>query len=41
MLQCCLMNGYCPYYSINELYLSCTVIILLLLIIIESIYKIA
>lgn len=35
MLECCLINGYCPYYSLNELYLVCTVIVLLSIIVMD------
>lgn len=33
MIECCLMNGYCPYYSLNEFYLSCIIIILFIIVI--------
>jgi len=36
VIQCCLMNGYCPYYSLNELYLTAVIIVLTLIIIIDK-----
>ena len=39
MLECCLINGYCPYYSLNELYLVCTVIVLLSIIVMDIVRR--
>lgn len=40
MLQCCLMNGYCPYgNSLGEIYIMYLTSILILIIIGETLYK--
>ena len=30
MIQCCVMNGYCPYNSPTEIYLICIIVILII-----------
>ena len=39
MVQCCLINDYCPYNTPTELYVMCITIILGIIIIIETIHK--
>ena len=39
MIQCCLMNGYCPYNISNDVLLSYIIMILMLIIVIDSIRK--
>ena len=39
MIQCCLMNGYCPYNTPIDIYLMSIAIMLLLFILIETIRK--
>lgn len=39
MIKCCLMNGYCPYNTTNEMYLICIIIVLVCTIIIDAIHK--
>ena len=36
MVQCCLMNGYCPYNT-TEMYLLGTIIVLIFIIVVDKI----